>query len=107
MLKKMSGWMMIAGILLVAGCATGKNYQGDIDSLNSRVSSLQGEVSAKDQEIARLQNQSGDQQSALAEAQAEKRLLDEKLNDALAKLEAQSRQQTPAPMPKEEESDLK
>jgi uncharacterized protein involved in exopolysaccharide biosynthesis len=99
--------VMLAGVLLVAGCATGKNYQGDIDSLNARVSSLQSELSVKDQEIARLQSQAGDQQSALAQAEAQKRLLDEKLNDALAKLEAQSRKQEAASTSQEEESDLK
>jgi chromosome segregation ATPase len=92
------------GILAVAGCATGRDYQADIDALNSRVSTLQGQLSAKDEEIARLQNQLGQQQSALAGEESEKRLLREKLDSALSQLEAKANR---AKSTKAEESDLK
>ena len=81
---------IVISLLLVTGCATGRNYQGDIDTLNARISTLQGELQAKDQEIAKLQNQQTEQQTALAQAESEKRLLSEKLDSALSQLEAKS-----------------
>ncbi len=60
--------LVLAGVVLLAGCATGRNYQSDIDALNSRISALQGQLSSKDDEIARLQGQ-------LSQAEAEKQRL--------------------------------
>ena len=76
---------LIAAVFVISGCATsGRNYQSDLDSLNSRVSSLQRESSAKDQEISRLQSQLGDQQSAISQAESERRAMNEKLEAARA-----------------------
>ena len=92
------------GLVLISGCATtGRNYQSDIDSLNSRVTSLQAQLSEKDQAISKLQNQLGDQESALTRAESEKRELSDKLNSAMTQLDAASRK----PIVKPEESDLK
>ena len=74
MIKHVSlGTAMIAGLFFISGCATtGRNYQSDIDLLNSRITSLQAQLSEKDQEISKLQNQLGNQQTALSKAKSEK-----------------------------------
>ncbi len=85
-------WAFLAmGIALVSGCATTRNYQPDIDSLNSKISTLQGQLSSKDQEISRLQSQ-------LSQTETEKRALSDKLDQ----LEAAKRSAVKPP-----ESDLK
>ena len=67
------GW---GGILLSAfiltGCATtgNKNYQGDIDALNARLTALQGQLAEKDQEISSLQAQVSDERMAKEAAEA-------------------------------------
>ena len=95
--KSTLGLTLVVAAFIVSGCATsGRNYQSDIDSLNSRVSSLQRESSAKDQEISRLQGQLGDQQSALSQAENEKRAANDKLEAALA-AEAQAREAASRP----------
>lgn len=93
MSKKIGSWFLITGLLFISGCATGRNYQTDIDALNSRVSSLQGELSQKDQEIARLQGQMSQQEAALAQADAEKRMLNDKLDATMAKMQAEKARQ--------------
>lgn len=98
MTKQMSILMGVVGLLLISGCATTRNYQPDIDSLNSKITALQAQLSEKDQEIAKLQNRLGDQEAELKQAESEKRGLSEKLSSATAKLDAASK--TP-------ESDLK
>ena len=91
MFKKIHGGILVLGsVLLLAGCATGRNYQSDIDALNSRISALQGQVSAKDEEISKLQDQ-------LSQAEAERQRLNQKLDTASAKPE----------IPTAPESDLK
>lgn len=63
--------LFVAGALMLAGCATGgRNYQADIDSLNARVNAQQGQIAAKDQELAALQNQMNDQRMAREAAEA-------------------------------------
>ena len=105
MKNKMNLWVLGAGLLVFSGCATtSRNYQPDIDSLNSKITTLQAQLSEKDQQISKLQNQLGDQQTALSRAESEKRELSDKLNSAAAKLEAASKK--PAE-PKRGESDLK
>ena len=100
--KKLSVVAALFALLTVSGCATApqRNYSGDIDSLNSRVSSLQNELSDKDAEIARLQSQANSQDSALKQAEEERRLLNEKLAEA-------SKKETPKPVVKAYDSDLK
>lgn len=106
MLKKMNSWLLlVVGVVMISGCATtSKNYQPDIDSLNARISTLQGQLSAKDEEIGRMHGQLSDQQSALNQAETDKRLLSEKLDTTLSQLEEKSRK--PVEEPKVD-SDLK
>ncbi len=94
----------LVGLLLISGCATGRNYQSDIDALNARISTLQGQLQSKDEEVGKLQNQQAEQQAALAQAESDKRLLSEKLDSALAQLEAKSHSSKVA---KAEDSELK
>ncbi len=92
MFKKMCVWaFLVMGIALVSGCATTRNYQPDINSLNSKISTLENQLSAKDEEISRLQSQ-------LSQTETEKRAL----NDKLDQLEAAKRSAV-----KSQESDLK
>ena len=96
-MPRQANFIVAVGVLfLITGCATTKNYQPDIDSLNSRITALQAQLSEKDQQIVKLKNQLGSQQSELKQAESEKREL-------MDKLSAASRQ---AP-PKAEQSDLK
>ena len=97
---------MIAGLIFISGCATtGRNNQSDIDALNSRITSLQAQLSEKDQELSKLQNRLGDQQAALTSAESERRALTDKLNAAQARLDA-AEKKVSVPV-KPEESDLK
>ncbi len=86
---------VLASLLVISGCATGRNYQTDIDALNAKVQALEGQLSSKDQELSRLQGDLAAQKAALAQAESEKRLLSEKLD------------QTKSMAGKEAESDLK
>ena len=72
MFKKIQGWAVLAGVVFLTGCATtgGRNYQTDIDALNARVTALQGQLAAKDQEISGLQTQVSDQRMAKEAAEA-------------------------------------
>ena len=70
-MKSRSLGCVLLGAAMLTGCATGgRNYQTDIDSLNARVNSLQGQLSAKDQELNALQNQVNDQRMAKEAAEA-------------------------------------
>ncbi len=67
----------------MTGCATtGRNYQTDIDATNAKVAAMQGQLSEKDQEIARLQSELNEQRSAASQAESEKRALADRLADA-------------------------
>lgn len=110
MTKRIVGAMlMVVGVLAVSGCATtSRSSQADLDALNSKVSTLEGQLSAKDGELSRLQSQVNDQRTALAQAEADKRVMGDKLDQALAQLSvAKERKAQPAPAPKQETSDLK
>ena len=94
MFKRAQGLAVLAGAVLLAGCATtgGRNYQTDIDALNARVTALQGQLAAKDQEISTLQSQISDQrmasdaaQTAMHKAEDDKRALEQQLRDAESK----------------------
>ena len=56
--------------VLLAGCATGRNQQADIDVLNARIAALQGQMTAKDQQISSLQNQVNDERMAREAAES-------------------------------------
>ena len=103
--KKSWVFMSLASLFLISGCATGRNYQTDIDALNARVSTLQGQLTAKDEEVGRLQNQLTEQQAALAQAESEKRMLSEKMDKSMAEIEARSKRT--GRHSHHEESDLK
>ena len=69
MFKRMRVWAFLAmSIALVSGCATTRNYQPDIDALNSKISALEGQLSSKNEEISRLQIQLSSTASELEEA---------------------------------------
>ena len=104
-MSKKINWLSATflSVLFLSGCATTRNYQPELDSLNSRITTLQGQLSEKDQEIVKLQNQLGDRQTELKQAESEKHDLTDKLSSALSKLDAASKK----PVVKPEESDLK
>ena len=104
MSKNIWGWLLVAGALTAAGCATGRDYQADIDALNSKVTALQGLISQKDEEIEKLKNKTKEESAARMQAENERRRLSEKLDSALAELEERNR---PAPKPQIPDSDLK
>ena len=94
MFKGVPRWAVLACAVFLAGCATtgGRNYQTDIDALNAKVTALQGQLAAKDQEITHLQAQVSDQrmasdaaQTAMRKAEDDKRELEERLRDAESK----------------------
>jgi|GEM_PF-3645488 len=82
---------LLGALIVLAGCATtgGRDYQSDIDMLNSRITVLQGEMASKDGEIARLQGQLAEQRASLAEADSQKRDLMMQLDEARRKQELQ------------------
>jgi chromosome segregation ATPase len=101
------------GLLILAfgtliGCETGRNYQGDIDSLNSKIMSLQGQLTVKDEEIAKLrasdvqlsqkdkeitdlQSQLSQQRQAADRLESERKTLSDKLDAARAKAARQEK----------------
>ena len=103
MLKKNILWMVL-GVSLAAlpGCATTQSQPVDADALRSKIAALEGQLAEKDAELARLQNQMRDEESARTQAEGEKKMLSEKLDAALSRLE-KSRAQAPSAA----ESDLK
>ena len=115
MLKKWNLWIFgLLGVIFVSGCSTGRSYQSDMDSLNAKISALQGQMTAKDEELARLRSETGAANSAqreqLARTEEENHALNERLNAALAKLDAEraaaKKAQKPT-APKQDDSDLK
>jgi chromosome segregation ATPase len=65
------GWAgIVLTSVLLAGCATGRNYQADIDALNARVAALQGQLASKDQQLSTLQNQVNDERMAREAAES-------------------------------------
>ncbi|MBI3252665.1 MAG: hypothetical protein HYZ52_05070 [Candidatus Omnitrophica bacterium] len=57
MKRKACLFLVFLSFLTASGCATGRNYQTDIDALNAKLAALQGQLSTKDEEVTRLQNQ--------------------------------------------------
>ena len=102
--KKQGLILMMVGLLALAGCATGRNYQADIDALNSKIAALQGQLSAKDGEVSKLQSQLNQQQAELSRAESEKSMLSEKLDEAMARARAAQTKREAKP---KVESDLK
>ena len=106
-----AGKFIFVGALLLgaAGCATDSRYETDINSLNARISSQQGQLAAKDEELTRLQSQLNDErnarQAALAQAESEKQALSKKLDEAMAAKTAATKVEVPPA--KAQESDLK
>ncbi|MBF0253616.1 MAG: hypothetical protein HQL11_00585 [Candidatus Omnitrophica bacterium] len=77
--------LLIVMALLTAGCATGRNYQTDLDALNSKVDNLQSQLTAKNRDLAALQDQLRNTQEQLRAAQTQLELA------SRAKAEAESR----------------
>ena len=88
MIKNLSFFILMA--LLVAGCATGRNYQPDINSLNSKISNLQGQLDAKNREIAALQDANRAATTQLELANRAKADAESRLYQALDKLARKS-----------------
>lgn len=91
--------VLTMGLWTLAGCATARSYQSDIDALNSRIAALEGRISEKDAEIAGLRSRMQGSEAALAQAQNDKKMLSEKLEAALLK--------SPPPSVSAQDSDLK
>ncbi len=104
MFKKYGIGLLFVGALTAMGCATGRDFQADIDALNSKVTALQGLISQKDEEIEKLKNDAREETAARLQAENERRRLSEKLDSALADLERKNR---PAPKRQAPDSDLK
>ncbi len=106
--KSLFGILSVSAVLMLAGCATGRNYDADINALNSKLSMMQGQLTSKDEEIARLQGQMKEEESSRMQAEAERRALNDRLNATLEELsQAKARA---AKAPKKEvipDSDLK
>ncbi len=85
MLKRSLSGFLLTTLFLMTGCATiGRNYQTDIDALNARVSALQGQLAAKEQEIADQRMAREAAEAALRNADNEKRMLSSQLESAKA-----------------------
>jgi len=90
-------------VFLLSGCATtGRNYEADINALNSKVAALQGQLSAKDEEISRLEGQMREEEAARRDAESERQRLAAKLDNALTSRESKSKASQGRP-----DSDLK
>ncbi len=89
MLRRAGVWLvLIAGIVSMAGCATAPRRQESrwVEPAPVQQAPVQQGPSAED--VERLRRQNEEQQAALARAEAEKRELEDKLNDALASKKA-------------------
>ena len=107
MKKAYLGAILLSAVVL-AGCATtGANTKADVDALNARIAAMQSQLGEKDQEIARLQGQMTSQSAQAAQLEAEKRNLNEKLDQALSDLKAAQRKPAPKPVKAADDSDLK
>ena len=75
--RKLLGMVLVT--LFLAGCASGRNYNSEVGTLNARITSLQSQLEAKDREISALHDQvrSLQQQNDIAsraKSDAERRL---------------------------------
>ena len=69
---KRNALIVVLASFLATGCATSRNYQPDIDSLNAKVESLQSQLTAKTKENNELTDQVRDLQRQLETAEREK-----------------------------------
>lgn len=82
--------LMILCVAVVAGCATGNNYQADIDAMNSKITSLQNQLEGKNREMAGTQDQLRSMASQLESANRAKADAEQRLMQAMSKLASQS-----------------
>ena len=85
--RKAGGFLLAVLVLMTAGCATtntGRSTQTDMDALNARLSALEGQLAAKDQEISSLQGQMAGERTAREAAEAERQRLAGQLDAARA-----------------------
>ena len=111
MFKRNKLWMLgIVGLFAIAGCATGRDYQTDLNALNAKITAMQAQLSSKDEEVARLKSQvdatHSEQNVELTHLQNENSILSQKLKDAQEDLAAAKRAQKKVER-KVEQSDLK
>ena|SRR3989338_9116229 len=78
-------------LLISSGCATTRSYAPVDNGLNARVSALESQLADKNQEISGLRGEIASQQSSLDRADSENRILSEKLNAAISRLDAATR----------------
>jgi hypothetical protein len=85
MLKRNVSGLLLSTVLL-AGCATTgtRNNQTDIDARNARLAALEGQLTAKDQELNALKDQVGAEGAARDAAEAERMRLAAQLESARA-----------------------
>src|SRR3989338_10747792 len=53
--RKFLGLVLVT--LFLSGCASGRNYNSEVSTLNARITSLQSQLEAKDREISALHDQ--------------------------------------------------
>lgn len=78
--------LFVVSLFLISGCATGRNYQPDIDVMNTKIASLQNQLENKNREIAELQDQNRALMTQLELANRAKQDAEERLYEALDKL---------------------
>jgi len=106
-LKRFHAAFLGAALLATAGCATTgapRSSQADLDSLNAKVSRLEGELAEKEAEIAKLQNRMREEESARAQAESDRRRAADELEAARAALASSKKTAERAAAP---EPDLK
>jgi len=94
MLKRVFASM--ACLVLISGCAIGKNYNAERDALNSRVSSLQSQLQGKDREIGSLSDQLRSLQNQLESANKARLDAERRLDQATARLSSIRKSKTPS-----------
>lgn len=80
----------------LAGCATSRNYQPDIDTLNAKVQNLQDQLQAKNREAGALADQVRALQTQLELIRQEKMECGRRLDEALTKLSRRATGRTEA-----------
>ena len=85
-----NGLLVLLFTLFLAGCATSRNYQPELDSLNAKIESLQNQLQAKNREVGTMADQVRTLQGQLEATRQEKRDGERNLDDCLGKLSKRS-----------------
>ena len=87
MFKQKNSWLaLIFVVSLLSGCASvhSRPEPRSVEPVAAPVQVVQVPAGPSPEEVAKMKQQMSDQQAALAQAEADKRALEEKLNEALA-----------------------